>query len=264
MPSKVDLEKVTQIDRNERAKFRAVIVDRDAMSGGLLADALVRVLKCEAVRTRSPELLRVLGAGNFDLAIVSGDLNLKSSAGFELVDAVSRAFPELPIVIMLEQTTREAVIRAFRAGARGVFNRQEDIAEFLDCVEHVRTGAIWAQGVETGFLLEALKSMPGFSTFAEGCLASLTAREIQVVKSAAKGRTNKEIAAELRLSEHTVKNYLFRAFEKLGVSNRIELLFYLTIRDKSFSKPVGPCIESKAGDPFGATIEASNEARAGD
>ena len=47
--------------------------------------------------------------------------------------------------------------------------------------------------------------------------------------------TNKTIASELNLSEHTVKNYLFRAFEKLGVSSRVELLFYLTIRGHSFS-----------------------------
>jgi DNA-binding NarL/FixJ family response regulator len=56
-----------------------------------------------------------------------------------------------------------------------------------------------------------------------------------VVKCAARGKTNKSIAAELGLSEHTVKNYLFRAFEKLGVSSRVELLFYLTVSGHTFS-----------------------------
>lgn len=264
MPSKDVLEKVTQIDRNERTKFRAAIVDRDAMGSGLLADALIRVLKCEAVRTRPPDLLRVLGAGKFDIVIISGDLNLKSSAGFDLADAVSRDHPELPIVILLDQTTREAVIKAFRAGARGVFNRQEDIAEFLDCVEHVRTGAIWAQSVETSFLLEALKSIPAPSAFTEGSLATLTARELQVVKSAAKGKTNKAIASELRLSEHTVKNYLFRAFEKLGVSNRIELLFFLTIRGTSSFRTEELLVEAIPGESFGPAIEPLMEASCGD
>jgi DNA-binding NarL/FixJ family response regulator len=64
----------------------------------------------------------------------------------------------------------------------------------------------------------------------EGKTASLSLRELQVVKGAARGKTNKVIASDLGLSEHTVKNYLFRAFEKLGVSNRVELLFYLTLR----------------------------------
>jgi two-component system nitrate/nitrite response regulator NarL len=57
------------------------------------------------------------------------------------------------------------------------------------------------------------------------------------VQCAATGQTNKAIASELGLSEHTVKNYLFRAFEKLGVSSRVELLFYLTSRGHSFGSP---------------------------
>jgi DNA-binding NarL/FixJ family response regulator len=68
--------------------------------------------------------------------------------------------------------------------------------------------------------------------------ATLTAREWQVVKSAALGMQNKEIARQLGLSEHTVKNYLFRVFEKLGVSNRVELLYYLTHPD--LRMPNGP------------------------
>lgn len=244
MPSFDALEKVNQNDRNEKAKFRAVIVDRDAMGGDLLADTLIRALKCEAVRIRPLELLRALSAGRFDVVVISGDLHSKPNAGFDLADTVSRAHPMLPIVMLLDQTTREAVINAFRAGARGVFNRQEDIVKLLDCVEHVKAGAIWAQGTETGYLLEALKSIPALSAFAKGSMSALTAREIQVVKSAVEGKTNKGIASELRLSEHTVKNYLFRAMGKLGVSNRMELLFYLTIRRPSFSnKTAEPCFE---------------------
>jgi DNA-binding NarL/FixJ family response regulator len=72
----------------------------------------------------------------------------------------------------------------------------------------------------------------------------LTVRELQVVKCAARGKTNKVIAGELGLSEHTVKNYLFHAFEKLGVSNRVELLFYLTLRGHTFDP--GRAEESEA------------------
>jgi DNA-binding CsgD family transcriptional regulator len=55
---------------------------------------------------------------------------------------------------------------------------------------------------------------------------------MQVVRAATSGKTNKAIASELHLSEHTVKNYLFRAFEKLGVFNRVELPFYLSTRER--------------------------------
>jgi len=95
----------------------------------------------------------------------------------------------------------------------------------------VRRGSIWAGPEETSFLLSALREMPALGFGNNSDTNSLSAREIQVVRAAASGKTNKAIASELHLSEHTVKNYLFRAFEKLGVSNRVELLFYLSRHD---------------------------------
>ena len=64
----------------------------------------------------------------------------------------------------------------------------------------------------------------------------LTKREQSLVQLVAEGRTNRDISRELKLSEHTVRNYLFRIFNKLGTSNRLELALYalnhqLTNRD---------------------------------
>jgi DNA-binding NarL/FixJ family response regulator len=136
--------------------------------------------------------------------------------------------------MLLNHATPESVIVAFRSGARAVFSRQQPITDFVDCIGHVKRGFIWAGRQETNSLLEAFKNIPAPSVKTTGDSPTLTARELQVVQYAAKGKTNRAIANELALSEHTVKNYLFRAFEKLGVSNRVELLFYLTIRGHSF------------------------------
>lgn len=219
-----------QIAPDQQSEFRAVIVDRDAMSGSLLADVLVRDLKCDAIGARSSDLLRVLGATDTNVIIISADLNSKPGSGFDLAHAVSSKYPRIPIVILFDHPTQAATINAFRSGARGVFCRENSKAEFISCVEQVRRGSIWAGAEETGYLLEALRNIPALGAITEGNGATLTARELQVVCSAAKGKSNKAIASELGLSEHTVKNYLFRAFEKLGVSSRVELLFYLTMR----------------------------------
>jgi len=204
------------------------------MGSDLLVNALVHNLRCDAVAVRSSDLLQVLGARNVDLVIISANLSARLGVGFDLANAVSCAHPKIPIVILLDQPPREAVINAFRSGARGVFDRQESMSEFIDCVEHVRKGFIWAGREEANFLLEALKNIPAPIDPTEGSLSTLTTRELQVVRHAATGKTNKTIASDLGLSEHTVKNYLFRAFEKLGVSSRVELLFYLTMRGHSF------------------------------
>lgn len=214
--------------------IRVLIVDRDDLSSDLLAARLVRDGSILANGVRSADLLNCMEEGKAQLVVIGADLNYETKTGFDLAHKVHRVHPFVPLVILLNQSTHDAVINAFRCGARGVFSRQQPVADFLDCVEHVRKGFIWAGAQETTFLLDAFKSI-AFPYLAQDSGSSpLTMRELQVVKCAARGRTNRVIACELGLSEHTVKNYLFRAFEKLGVSNRVELLFYLTQRGHTF------------------------------
>lgn len=216
--------------------FRILIVDRDSMSGDLLAGALTRDGNSQASGVRSCDLLKTMASETVHLVVIGADLDQDTKNGFELALAVSRLQPAMPIVIILNRSTQDSVTDAFRSGARGVFSRQQPMADFIDCVEHVRKGFIWAGAQETTFVLDALSSVRSRNMSAVIESFPLTIRELQVVKHAATGKTNKVIACELGLSEHTVKNYLCRAFEKLGVSNRVELLFSLTSRDHMFDR----------------------------
>jgi DNA-binding CsgD family transcriptional regulator len=67
----------------------------------------------------------------------------------------------------------------------------------------------------------------------------LSKREQQVVALVAEGFTNRQISQELKLSEHTVKNYLFRVFEKLGISTRVELVLY-ALSQNPLGQPAAP------------------------
>jgi two-component system, NarL family, nitrate/nitrite response regulator NarL len=208
--------------------LRILVVGRDVMGSNLLADALGRSRAYQASATAPSHLLPRIAAAKTDLVVISAELFPGPRSGMELVDSVNRAYPEILIITLLDQPDRESVISAFRCGARGVFSRRQDISEFIDCIEHVRKGGIWAGKLATNYLLEAFKSIPAPNVISSGASPALTKREVQVVRCAAEGKTNKTIANELGLSEHTIKNYLFRVFEKLGVSSRVELLFYLT------------------------------------
>ena len=211
-----------------------LIVDRDPMSSDLLANQLRQNGAYRAIAVPAPDLLTTLAKRPIDLVVIGGDVSYNARSGFALARAVSRAHPKVSLFVLLNAPTREVVIDAFRSGARGVFSRERPLAEFVDCIEYVRKGFICAQGMEATFLQEALMSIPAPSLTVAIGAPQLTCRQLQVVRHAAAGKTNKVIAAELRLSEHTVKNYLFRAFEKLGVSSRVELLFYLTLSERSF------------------------------
>jgi two-component system nitrate/nitrite response regulator NarL len=229
--------------------FRALIIDRDSMTSDLLASTLTRERNCRASAVSSANLLRSLESDHAEIVVIGAELNHQSQTGFDLAQMVSRAHPRVLIVILLNQSTHESVVNAFRCGARGVFSRQQPVAEFLDCVEHVRKGFIWAGALETTLLLDAFRCIPSPNVTVANEASALTERELQVVQCAAKGMTNKIIAAELGLSEHTVKNYLFRSFEKIGVSNRVELLFYLTLRGHSVGAATvdGPKADLRAG-----------------
>jgi two-component system nitrate/nitrite response regulator NarL len=240
-------EKIVKVIPDARPAFRVLIVDRDSMSSDLLADALVRDRRFQAAAISSSDLLHKLANGEVDLVVIAADIDSKSTSGFDLADSVCRAHPNTCIVILLNHTTHESVINAFRSGARGVFCRQQPMAEFLECIEHVRKGFIWAGRQETNSLLEAFKNIPAPNLTTAKDSPTLTARELQVVQYAAKGKTNKTIANELGLSEHTVKNYLFRAFDKLGVTSRVELLFYLTIRGHTFGAKKADSVHTDLG-----------------
>jgi two-component system nitrate/nitrite response regulator NarL len=229
-------ENTLQDLRDPDSTFQVLIVDRDSMSSDLLATALTRDRNCQASAVRSADLMDSVVNGKAQLVVIGADLNHDTKTGFDLAHTVRRAHPAVPIVMLLKQSTHDSVINAFRSGARGVFSRQQPVADFLDCVEHVRKGFIWAGELETTLLLNALRSIPSPNMAMASDSSPLTMRELQVVKCAARGKTNKVIACELGLSEHTVKNYLFRASDKLGVSNRVELLFYLTQRGQTFRR----------------------------
>jgi two-component system, NarL family, nitrate/nitrite response regulator NarL len=206
---------------------RALVVDRNSMSSDLLANLLGNDPSLDARAIQSCDLMQTLATAGADLVVIAADLGDKSRNGFDLAGAVGREFRSVYIVMLLDHSSRDAVVNAFRSGARGVFSRERPLVEFLECVEQVRKGSIWVGKNETESLLDALRSIPAVS-LNDSHIPALTDRELQVVQCAAKGKTNKAIAWELGLSEHTVKNYLFRAFDKLGVSSRVELLFYLT------------------------------------
>jgi DNA-binding NarL/FixJ family response regulator len=232
---------VHKMDRGPTA-YRVLVADRDSMSSDLLASALVRDSMHNAAAIQASDLLQSLGDANADVVVIGADLNSDSDSSFELANAVCRAHPEIYLVVLLNQTTPELVVNAFRAGARGVLSRQRPMSEFLDCIDHVGKGFIWAGGQELDALLGAIKNIRAPYALTPSTSLPLTTRELETVQCAARGMTNKSIASELGLSEHTVKNYLFRAFEKLGVSSRVELLLYLTARGFTFgpTKHDGP------------------------
>jgi DNA-binding NarL/FixJ family response regulator len=129
-------------------------------------------------------------------------------------------------IMLIDSSERDIVIEAFRRGAHGVISRDELFETLCDCVRAVHRGQIWVRDKELHFLVDAVvESAPSQNLNTKGA-ALLTKQEKGVVRLVAEGLKNRDIARQLNLSENTVRNYMFRIFDKLGTSNRVELALY--------------------------------------
>ena len=146
--------------RAAAAKYRALIVGRDRMSADLLASALNQTPACDAAAVPPDRLAEMLAVRKTHLVVISEELGDRRS-GFDLTANTLQAYPNLVVVILLSHPSQIAVVNAFRAGARGVFSRERPIGEFLDCIEHVRRGYLWAGPQEADVLLHVLRESPG-------------------------------------------------------------------------------------------------------
>jgi len=90
----------------------------------------------------------------------------------------------------------------------------------------VHKGQIWASNEDLEHLIGALSQTKPLHLKNPDGMPLLTRREEEVVHLVADGLKNREIAERLKVKEHSVRNYLYRIFEKLGVSNRVELILY--------------------------------------
>jgi DNA-binding NarL/FixJ family response regulator len=222
--------------------IRVLVADNSAIHSELLSEAVGRDRSFTVVgsATSSPEVRQFVGQTMPDVLLISSSLDDKPVGGLNVLAEFREAHPRLKTVVLLDTPKREVVIEAFRLGARGVFSRNSPIKALRKCIRCVQLGQIWVSSQELGFLLEALAVAPAVRPLDSVGLNQLSVRELEVVNCLAEGMSNQEIAQRLKLSRHTIKNYMFRIFNKLGVSSRVELLFYALSRPASESDHLIP------------------------
>jgi DNA-binding NarL/FixJ family response regulator len=250
-------------DQPTNPTVRVLVADNSVIHTELLAQAIGKDRRICVVDlgTSASQVLKGVLHAQPDILLISESLDHRPSGGLEILSEVRRTHPEVRSITLLDASKRESVVQAFRAGAKGVFCRDLPIKMLCRCISVVSEGQIWANSSELSFLLDALSGVPSVGPADAQTLSALSARERDVVGCLAQGLSNREIATRLSISQHTVKNYMFRIFEKLGVSSRVELLFYLLSRtghsqqmmeqfkDSASVKNRKPINETYASDP---------------
>lgn len=242
----------------EPEKIKVLIVEGTRMASRLLADALGQqgLLAVVGATSNAQEALRGVEEHHPQVVLISDVLDDQSGRGFDLAKEVRTLHAEVRVVMLLDSCRPEPVVESFRAGAKGVFSRNESLQVLAKCIGCVARGEIWANSEQLGYAVDALSATSARKHFSPDELQILSKREHEVVGALVEGLSNREIAERLNLSRHTVKNHIFRVFEKLGVSSRFELMASLGQRKAAASAMPGN------GKPDGEEMQASLAAAA--
>jgi len=207
--------------------IRVFVSDDTRVHTELLAEVLKRNGDLQVVTSTSgsESLTSRASFRDVDVLLISSSLDQQPGRGFEVLRALQSSHTGLRAIMLLDSSKEETILEAFRAGARGIFSKHESVDTLSKCVRRVYEGQIWANSQQVSALARALASSHNIRAVNAQGLNLLSKRELEVVHKVAQGMSNREIAEQLNLSQHTIKNCLFRVFDKLGVASRVELLF---------------------------------------
>ena len=161
-----------------------------------------------------------------DLVIM--DVRLPDGSGIEACREIRAARPETRVVMLTSYPDEEAVLSAIIAGASGYLLKQIRGRDLVSALEAVGRGESLLDSAVTEKVLERVRRMASGS--AADDLAELTAQERKILVLVAEGKTNKEIAAEVFLSDKTVKNYVSSILAKLNLQRRTQAAAYVAKR----------------------------------
>ena len=216
-----------------------------------MADPQVRVMLVddhevvrEGLRTligRHKEMLVVGEAGTTAAAIETAaktmpdvivmDIRLPDGSGVEACRTIREARPETKVIMLTSYADDEALFASIVAGAAGYLLKQTRGQAVIDAITAVAQGQSLLDPDVTGKVLERVRRGRGDE---DPAFASLTDQERKVLEHLAEGKTNRVIGEALFLSEKTVKNYVSRILDKLGLARRAEAAAYMAKRRPRF------------------------------
>lgn len=154
------------------------------------------------------------------------DLSMPRMPGLEALRELTDAAPYLRTILLTSEIQKRQVIEALQLGARGIVLKTAVLEELIASIRAVASGHYWLRGGEVINLVSVLAELVADAMPAGRRTFGLTPREIDVVRLVVQGGTNRDIAASLGIGEETVKRHLTNAFDKTGVSNRLELALF--------------------------------------
>jgi DNA-binding NarL/FixJ family response regulator len=226
---------VVDVVGDEIPPVRVLVVDDHALFRHGLVSVLHAATDVEVVGEARDGMEAIEQAAALEPDVVLMDVRMPSVNGIEAARRIRVAQPTVRVLMLTESEDDEDLFAAVRAGATGYLLKEVAIDEIADAIRSVASGQALVSPSMTTKLLSEFNAMSR-RLVEEHDGRRLTDRELEVLRLIARGMSNKDIGAELVISENTVRNHVRNILEKLQVRSRVEAAMY-AVREKLVDAP---------------------------
>lgn len=161
-------------------------------------------------------------AREFEPDIVMLDLLMPGMSGLEVVGTILKVSPKSRVVLLTVSESAEDLLAAVKAGASGYLTKDTPLARLVSAMQDVLDGGAALSPAMGGKLLSSLRDLLRHRVTSATRRSELTGRELEILTLVGEGRTSREIAEKLYISENTVRNHVRNILDKLGMKSRFE------------------------------------------
>ena len=209
--------------RLSKAKIRVLVADREGIFrlGFKKLFAVEDDLRVVGEAENASDVLSRTETFQPDLIFIQEEILSESNGN--MIAALARVAPKCKVVATASSPSDETAMRHVRNGAAGVILKTVDPQLFIKCARRVNDGETWIPKRQVSSMVKLLES---HADAPPRPVDTLTHREKTIISYLMQGWRNKEISSHLSISEQTVKNHLRTIYDKVGVSDRLELVLY--------------------------------------
>ena len=218
------LELETDEGQNGNPAIRIILADSQAIYrvGMRKVFALEDDIRVVAQAETLPNLYSALVRFPTDVVVLEGQL---LAGAVDAIPELVRRAPDAKLIVQVVENDETNTVELYRRGVRGVVPRSISPDLLIKCVRKIAAGETWIDNQSISWVIDAYRSQASTLTNPRS-QPRLSKKELAIISCITRGMRNKEIAYQIGTTEQVIKNYLRKVYDKLGVSDRLELALY--------------------------------------
>ena len=157
-----------------------------------------------------------------DIVLLEGGLLVGTA---NVIPELMRVAPEMKLIVQATSADENHTVELYRRGVRGIISRSISPDLLVRCIRRIAAGETWIDNQSITWVIEAYRAQAA-ALVSPRTQPRLSPKEMAIITCITQGKRNKEIASQLGTTEQVIKNYLRKVYDKLGVSDRLELALY--------------------------------------